>query len=103
MNGQKKQPCECASLADVRNEIDRIDMEIIKQLSDRFQYVKEVVKFKTGDKDSITALERYNCVIKQRGEWAEKKGLDAKIIEQMYKLLLDYFIDEEMKIANLNK
>jgi isochorismate pyruvate lyase len=103
MRESTKQPCECLSLAEIRNEIDRIDMEIIQHLSERFQYVKEVVKFKTGDRDSIAAIERYKCVINERGKWAEKYGLSSKVIEQVYTLLLDYFIEEEMKIANHNK
>jgi isochorismate pyruvate lyase len=78
-------------------------MEIISRLSERFQYVKEVVKYKTGDKDSIAAKERYDCVIKERGQWAEENGLNSKVIEQVYQLLLNYFIEEEMKIANHNK
>ena len=96
-------PCECNSISDVRNEIDRIDMEIIKLLSERFQYIKEVVKYKTGDKESILAKERYDCVIKQRGQWAEENGLDCKVIEHVYTILLNYFIEEEMKIANQKK
>jgi isochorismate pyruvate lyase len=103
MKEPKKQPLECTSITDVRCEIDRIDMEIIKLLSKRFEYVKEVVKFKTGDVDSIAAKERYNCVIQQRGEWANENGLNSKVIEQVYKMLLDYFIEEEMKIVKNNK
>jgi isochorismate pyruvate lyase len=103
MQESKKQPSECSSITDVREEIDRIDMEIIKRLSERFQYVKEVVKFKTGDINSITAKERYNCVINQRGQWGEENGLNAKIIEHIYTILLDYFIEEELKIAKHNK
>jgi len=98
-----KQPSECESIIDVRCEIDRIDKEIIYRLCERFQYVKEVVKFKTGDKESITAKERYNSVIKQRGQWAEENGLNSKVIEHVYQLLLNYFIEEELKIANQKK
>jgi isochorismate pyruvate lyase len=97
-----KQPFECKSIVDIRCEIDRIDKEIINRLCERFRYVKEVVKFKTGTTDSIIAKERYDCVIKQRGQWAEENGLDNKVIEEVYTLLLDYFIEEEMKIANKN-
>jgi isochorismate pyruvate lyase len=103
MQEPKKRPTECISINDVREEIDRIDMEIIKRLGERFQYVKEVVKFKTGDKESIAAKERYNCVLNQRGHWGEENGLNAKIIEQIYTILLDYFIEEELKIAKHNK
>jgi isochorismate pyruvate lyase len=98
-----KEPTECTSLVDVRYEIDRIDRAIIIRLCERFQYVKEAVKYKTGTKDGITAKERYDSVIKQRGQWAEENGLNAKIIEQVYKILLDYFIEEELKIAKHNK
>lgn len=103
MKGLIKQPEECTSLDDVRLEIDRIDREILNLLHKRFQYVKEVVKFKLHNKDSIAARKRYKSVIKVRGEWAKELGLNSTVIKKVYKLLLDYFIKEEMKIAKLNK
>jgi isochorismate pyruvate lyase len=84
----------------VRSEIDRVDKEIIKLLGERFQYVKEVAKFKMPDKASIRAKERYENVIEERGRWAVENGLDSTTIKLVYRQLLDYSIEEQMRILN---
>ena len=45
-NNKRKLPQECTNIEEVRNEIDNIDTDIIKLLSARFGYVREVVKYK---------------------------------------------------------
>ncbi len=92
-----KKVSECSSLTEVRLEIDRIDKEIISLLGERFLYVKEVVKYR--EQKDVADLERYNQVIKQRGKWAEEKGLNADAIEKVYKHLLDYYISEQKIVA----
>ncbi len=95
-----KLPGECQSLDELRHEIDNVDTQIIELISKRFGFVKEVVKYKKHDRDSIIAKDRYNAVIKKRREWASQKGLDPTVIEKMYREMMDYFIREELKIAN---
>ena len=36
-------------------------------------------------------------MLKQRRVWAQEAGLDADVIESMYRNLVNYFIEEEMK------
>lgn len=93
-----KQPTECTNITEVRNQIDAIDKAVIKLLSERFEYVKEVVKYKDSTPDSIIANDRRTAVLKCRRLWAEENGLSADVIEQMYSNLIQYFIEEEMKI-----
>lgn len=100
-NINEKLPHECTSITDVRNEIDNIDKVIIGLLSQRFEYVKEVVKYKSKDSTSIEASDRRRQMLAQRREWAEQNGLSADVIEQIYDRLVAYFIEEEKKIANL--
>lgn len=95
-----KQPSECNSIIEVRNEIDCIDKAIIELLSQRFEYVKEVVRYKKPTPEGIQADDRRRAVIECRGKWAEDCGLEASVIERMYDMLIDYFINEEMKIIN---
>lgn len=95
----QKKPAECTNITEVRNEIDSIDKAIIQLLADRFEYVKEVVKYKDNTHDSIIATERRDAVLRCRRMWAEECGLSADVIEQMYDNLIKYFIAEEMKIA----
>ena len=92
-----KIPSECISKAEIREQIDRIDQEIISLFAARFQYVSEIVRFKT-DVESVVAQERKDHVIKIRGEWAEKHGLDKDTFEQIYRFLVDHNIGKELEL-----
>lgn len=91
-----KAPHECESLDDIRREIDIIDHEIIASIGRRFDYVKEVMRFKTTEAD-VRAPERYQAVLDQRRLWAQEAGLPPDVIEEIYRSLVDYFIDHEME------
>ncbi len=93
-------PASCKNIEDVRVQIDNIDKVILKALGYRFQFVKEIVKFKSKDYESIKAQDRYDAVLKQRRNWAEENGINPDVIEKIYKELIHHFIDEEMKIIN---
>jgi isochorismate pyruvate lyase len=92
-----KNPKNCQSLEDVRNEIDKIDEHIISLFSERHKYVEEIVRFK-NDKNAIIAQERKDQVILQRKEWAAQKGLNPDTFEKIYILLVESNIAHEMKL-----
>lgn len=99
-NTKRKLPQECTNIAEVRNEIDNIDSEIINLLSTRFGYVREVVKYKEKTASGIEATDRRAAVIASRREWAENVNINPDVIESIYNNLIDYFIEEEKKIMN---
>jgi len=90
-------PSECTGIEEIRMRIDEVDQEIIRLFALRSEYVHEIVKFKT-DEESVIAQKRKDLVIKLRGEWAENSGLDKRTFEQLYLLLLDRNISEELVI-----
>ncbi len=92
-----KKPIECLNKEEIRLHIDILDEEIIRLFALRFDYVKEIVKFKK-DSESVVAQERKDEVIKLRGEWAEAKGLDKETFEMIYRYLVDHNIGKEMEI-----
>jgi len=92
-----KLPEECNNITEIRNEIDNIDQQIIELIGKRFRYVKGIVKFKSNEEDVI-ARKRYEEVLLNRRNWAEKQNLNPEIIENIYKTLMKYFIDEQMKL-----
>lgn len=98
-NNSTKLPHECSDIAEVRDEIDRIDSQIIQLLSTRFGYVREVVKYKDNTATGIEATDRRAAVIASRRKWAEEASLNPDVIENIYNTLIDYFIDEEKKLA----
>lgn len=95
-----KLPQECTTISEVRNEIDNIDRQIISLLENRFGYVREVVKYKEKNDSAIEATDRRNAVIDTRRKWAEEAGLNPEVLENIYNILIDYFIVEEKKIMN---
>jgi len=94
---QTKQPNDYVSKEEIREQIDMVDMEIISLFSKRFDYVREIVKYKT-DSESVVAQGRKDEVIELRGKWAEQAGLDKSTFEAMYRLLIDNNIKKEMEI-----
>jgi isochorismate pyruvate lyase len=92
-----KLPEECDTITDIRNEIDTLDRQIIEIIGKRFMYVKEIVRFKSNEEDVI-AQKRYEEVLLKRREWAKNQNLNPEIIENVYKMLIQYFIDEQMKL-----
>ena len=91
-----KRPNECRDMQDIRTEIDRIDREVIALLSQRFQYVQAAAPFKTSAA-TVRAPERFQAMLQQRRRWAEEEGIAPDAIENMYRDLVNYFIDEELK------
>lgn len=95
---ERKLPNECRDISEVRKEIDYIDSLIVDLLSKRFDYVREVVKYKDNTDTDIEALDRRAAVIATRCQWAEDAGICPNVIETIYNTLIDYFIIEEKKI-----
>jgi len=91
-----KSPDECANIQEVREEIDIIDREVIEALSKRFQYVIAAARFKTSEA-SVRSLDRFQAMLQQRREWAQESGLNPDVVENIYRDLVSYYIEEELK------
>jgi len=91
-----KTPDECANIYEVREEIDIIDREVIDALSKRFQYVIAAARFKTSEA-SVRSPDRFQAMLQQRREWAQESGLNPDVVENLYRDLVNYYIDEELK------
>lgn len=89
-------PDECSNIQEIRSEIDAIDREVINALGKRFAYVKAAANFKPSE-TRVKAPERFNTMLQQRRIWAESAGLNPDVIEKLYRDLVNYFIDEELK------
>ncbi|PSM51061.1 isochorismate-pyruvate lyase [Chroococcidiopsis sp. CCALA 051] len=91
-----KVPEECLNIHAIRQEIDAIDRQVIELLGQRFNYVKAAAQFKK-DADGVKAIDRLNAMLQQRRIWAEEAELNPDAIEKIYRDLVGYFIEEELK------
>ncbi len=97
VQSQQREVREVSALAEARAAIDAIDSEVIRLLGNRAGYVRQVVKFKNTPEE-VRAPARYAEVMRRRRELAAANGLNPDVIEGMYKLLVDSFIEEEMEM-----
>lgn len=94
-----KNPKSCRNIEEIRKEIDEIDFQILQLFSQRYSFVKEIVKFKT-DEESVIAEARQKEVIRQRREWAEQLGLNPDLFEDVYWTLMRFNVKKELEILN---
>ncbi len=86
---------KCSSLEEVRENIDRIDNEIINLIAQRRKYVVQASSFKK-DEQGVKDSSRVEKVISKVREKADMYGANADMIETLYREMISRFIDMEM-------
>ncbi len=84
------------SIQDIRDEIDKIDLEIIDLISDRKDLVDEVVKLKK--KDQIVDQERIDFILNKLNHEAKKRGIPEHLVEKIWSIMIKTFIEYETKV-----
>jgi isochorismate pyruvate lyase len=84
----------CASLAEVRVNIDRLDREIVALLAERGQYVAEAGRFKK-DPAAVSAPARVEAIVARVRGLAQADGLAPDVAERTYRALIAAFEDYE--------
>ncbi|WP_025690613.1 chorismate mutase [Paenibacillus zanthoxyli] len=85
-----------------RNEIDRIDREIIALISARTRVVKKLMVLKT-DEESIRSCDRVQQVLDKVSKLAEENGLEPEIAVPTYQTLIKVLTDMQLKYFRSDK
>ena len=84
----------CASLAEVRDNIDRIDRQIVALMAEREKYVAEAGRFK-ADPAAVSAPARVEAIIAKVRAIAREDGLAESVAERSYRAMIAAFEDCE--------
>jgi isochorismate pyruvate lyase len=84
----------CASLSEVRANIDRIDREIVAALAERGKYVAEAGRFKQ-DPAAVSQPARVEAIVARVRKLAEADGLAPAVAETTYRAMIAGFEDYE--------
>ena len=84
----------CATLAEVRANIDRIDRAIVALLAERGAYVKDAARFKR-DSHQVAAPQRQAEVFARVRSLAEELGAYPEVVEAAYRALVAGFVARE--------
>ena len=96
----------CATLADVRANIDRLDEEIVRLIAERAMYVKDAARFKR-DAFQVSAPARQAQVFEKARLLAERHNqgfanLD-QVVDATYRAMVAAFIANEQTYFNTMK
>ena len=96
----------CATLADVRANIDRLDDEIVRLIAERAMYVKDAARFKR-DAFQVSAPARQAQVFEKARLLAERHdrgfaNLD-QVVDATYRAMVAAFIANEQTYFNAMK
>jgi isochorismate pyruvate lyase len=84
----------CATLAQVRANIDRLDREIIAAMAERGKYVAEAGRFKK-DPAAVSDPARVEAIIVKARAMAEAAQLAPEVAEKTYRAMIGAFEDYE--------
>lgn len=86
---------ECASLDEVRANIDRLDREIVRLLGERGKYVVQAARFKRTEAE-VHAPARVEQVIANVRRHAAEFGASPDVLERGYRVLVAEFTTQEL-------
>lgn len=86
---------KCNSLEEVRENIDRIDDNIIKLIAERGSYVLQASEFKRSEK-GVKAPNRVEAVIQKVRGKALEYGANPDMVEALYREMISRFVSMEM-------
>lgn len=93
----------CASLAQIRSNIDRLDREIVRLMAERAMYVKDAARFKR-DAFQVSAPARQAEVFAKVAALAcaHNRGFEnlEQVVERTYKAMVAAFIENEQLYFN---
>ena len=88
-------PKDCADLAQVRVEIDRVDNALVDLIGERFGYVERAWQIKLQEKAEANVPWRNQQVIDKVRARATKKGVPPDLCEALWRQMIGWFIQYE--------
>ena len=84
-------------LLQCRDDIDRIDNEIIRLLTERMDVANDIAKYKLEKNQPITDAQREHSKLVTLREKAKKVGLSPSYITDLFKTIIKYTCSAEQQ------
>lgn len=90
-----KPAAQIASMAELRAEIDALDRALVAALAARARLIQRAAELKPAEGMPARVPERVAEVLAQVRKQAEAEGLDAALIEALWRQIIDWSIARE--------
>ena len=91
---------DCTEMAEVREEIDRLDRILVKLIAERQGYIEAAGRIKPR-RDEVRLPWRIEDVVSKVLAEAEKQGLSKRIAEPVWREMIDRCIEHEHEIWHM--
>lgn len=85
---------QCTSLAEVRQNIDRLDRDLVMLIAERGAYVKQAAGFKKSAEE-VPAPQRVAQVLAKVRALALETGAEPAVVDATWRAMIAAFIDSE--------
>ncbi len=93
---------DCQTMADIRQEIDRLDRILVNLLAERQTYIERAGHIK-GARDTVRDEARIEDVVSKVLAEAQSAGLSADVAENVWRTMVDRFIAHEFDVFDARK
>lgn len=93
----QKQPSQCETMAELRVEIDAIDVALIDLLVLRSTYIDRAIALKQIENLPARITDRVEQVVGNVRKLAHAQSLDPDLAEALWRDLIEWSIEREIK------
>ena len=86
---------QCSSLEEVREEIDKLDDQIVELIAKRNRYIHQAASFKESVEE-VKAPDRVDAVIQKVRQKALSLNLSPNLISKLYKIMINEMVESEI-------
>ena len=90
-------PEDCASMADVRDGVDRLDRALVALIAERSRYMQAAARIKPS-RDVVRDEDRIEDVVAKVLKAADAAGLPAEIAEPVWREMVEQSIAYEFRV-----
>lgn len=92
---QRRTPADCASMAELRQQIDRLDQELVTLLAARAGYIDRAITLKKQENLPARIESRVEEVVANVRKQAVAAQLDPGLAEALWRPLIEWSIRRE--------
>jgi len=87
-------------LAQIRQQIDQADKDILDAIATRMDLVKRIGDYKKDNNVAIFQISRWKEVFRSRPDWGQELGLDPEFIMELYRQIHQQSVKKQTAIFN---
>lgn len=86
---------KCNSLQEVRDEVDKIDTQLVELISQRSHLIRQAAGFKESVEE-VKAQDRIDDIMQKVRKKAIELNINPNMISQLFKIMIDEMVETEI-------